>query len=71
MNNAIDDNCGYFTKDCDSCKYGLTHTFCDDAKCHACPNFAPLGESGCGLCNCFRDADQTLEHCPHWRSQDD
>lgn len=56
-----------FSKDCDSCKYSLTHTFCDDAKCPACPNFDASGESGCGICSCCKDADTTLKHCPYYR----
>ena len=60
-----------FSKDCDSCKYSLTYTFCDDAKCPACPNFDAAGESGNGICSCCKDADTMLEHCPYWRDLDD
>ena len=60
-----------FSKDCDSCKYSLTHTFCDDAKCPACPNFDASGESGHGICSCCKDADKKLEHCLYWRDLDD
>lgn len=55
-----------FSKDCDSCKYSLTHTFCDDAKCPVCPNFDASGESGRGICSCCKDADTSLKHCPYY-----
>lgn len=70
------DNCQYFIKDCSSCKYSIASLDCQRviasiAGCTSCPNCDTSSKSVYGMCNCVKDANQTLEHCPYWRDLDD
>ena len=71
------DNCEYFIKDCASCKYSVGSLDCvivlRDAEngCISCPNCDTSSKSVYGMCNCCKDADTSLEHCPYWRDLDD
>lgn len=69
------DNCQYFIKDCASCKYCIASDGClltaAHYNCMDCPNSDASSKSVYGTCNCVKDADKTLEHCPYWRDLDD
>lgn len=63
------DNCQYFIEDCASCKYCIASDGCIITtydNCKSCPNC-----DASGICNCCKDADTSLEHCPYWRDLDD
>lgn len=69
-------NYQYFIKDCSSCKYFIASLNCLSILrraygCTDCPNCDTSSTSVYGMCNCVKDADQTLEHCPYWRDLDD
>lgn len=70
------DNCQYFIKDCASCKYSIASLDCQNIissveGCIACPNCDKSSRSVYGMCNCVKDADQTLEHCPYYEEDED
>lgn len=63
------DNCQYFIEDCASCKYciNMCAITTADYGCIDCHNCDTSSKSVYGMCNCVKDADTSLEHCPYYR----